>query len=317
MKKGIIIGSRGSKLALAQTNWVKAQLERLNPGLKFSIEIIHTRGDKITDVALFRVGGKGLFTKELEVALQEGKVDLAVHSLKDLPTELPSDLALGVIPEREDPHDLLIGEGLGSLHHLPAGARIGTSSLRRRAQILAIRPDVEVLDLRGNLDTRLKKLKTMGLNAIIVARAGVNRLGVTQDSAYAIPYGEMLPAVGQGALAIEIRKGDETVERLVSPINHPPTRQAVEAERALMLELQGGCQVPIGAIAHVKESTLELEAVICSLDGRKAVRDSSSGPATRPREIGVELAQRLLDSGGRQILEEIPRLAFEQPPGPH
>ncbi|MFN3467526.1 MAG: hydroxymethylbilane synthase, partial [Candidatus Brocadiales bacterium] len=201
MKQEIIIGSRGSKLALTQTGWVKAQLERLNPGLKFSIEIIHTRGDKITDVALFRVGGKGLFTKELEVALLEDRIDLAVHSLKDLPTELPPDLALGAIPEREDPHDLLIGDGAKNIRQLPAGAKIGTSSLRRRAQILAIRPDVEVFDRRGNLDTRLKKLKTMGLNAIIVARAGVNRLGASQDSAHAIPYEEMLPAVGQGALA--------------------------------------------------------------------------------------------------------------------
>jgi len=313
LRQEIIIGSRGSKLALTQTNWVKAQLERLNPHRKFSVEIIHTRGDKITDVALFRIGGKGLFTKELEVALLEGKIDLAVHSLKDLPTELPSNLALGAIPEREDPHDLLIGEGLQGLRQLPAGARVGTSSLRRRAQILAMRPDIEVVDLRGNLDTRLKKLKTLGLNAIIVARAGVNRLGVSQDSAHTIPYAEMLPAVGQGALAIEIRKGDKTAEALVSPMDHIPTHQAVEAERALMLELQGGCQVPIGAIAHVRESTLKLEAVICSLDGRRIIKDSSRGPVTRAREIGIELAQRLLKSGGREILEEIRQMTPSLP----
>lgn len=322
MKQVIIIGSRGSKLALAQTNWVKAQLERSNPDLKFSIEIIHTRGDKITDVALSRIGGKGLFTKELEVALQEGKIDLAVHSLKDLPTELPPDLTLGAIPEREDPHDLLIGNGIKNLRQLPVGAKIGTSSLRRKAQILALRPDVEVLDLRGNLDTRLRKLKTEGLNAIIVARAGVNRLGASQDSAYAIPYEEMLPAVGQGALAIEIRKGDKTTGALVSKIDHLPTRQAVEAERALMLELQGGCQVPIGAIAHVSppqadaSGGLELQAVIISLDGRKIIRDSNKGSISSAREIGTELAQRLLKLGGQKILDEIPRLALEQPPGP-
>ncbi|HLA36871.1 MAG TPA: hydroxymethylbilane synthase [Candidatus Brocadiales bacterium] len=314
LRQEITIGSRGSKLALTQTNWVKAQLERLNPHRKFSVEIIHTRGDKITDVALFRIGGKGLFTKELEVALLEGKIDLAVHSLKDLPTELPPNLALGAIPEREDPHDLLIGEGLRGLRQLPAGARVGTSSLRRRAQIMAMRPDIEVVDLRGNLDTRLKKLKTLGLNAIIVARAGVNRLGVSQDSAHAIPYEEMLPAVGQGALAIEIRRGDKAIEAVVSPMDHVPTHQAVEAERALMLELQGGCQVPIGAIAHVKESTMKLEAVICSLDGKRIIRDSGSGPVTRAREIGIGLAQRLLKSGGREILEEIRQMTPTENP---
>jgi hydroxymethylbilane synthase len=318
LKQEIIIGSRGSKLALTQTNWVKAQLERLNPQLRFSIEIIHTRGDKITDVALSRIGGKGLFTKELEVALQEGRIDLAVHSLKDLPTELPPDLTIGVIPEREDPHDLLFSNNseVRSIRQLPPGARVGTSSLRRIAQVLALRPDVEVVDLRGNLDTRLKKLQTMGLNAIIVARAGVNRLGASQESACPIPYEEMLPAVGQGALAIEIRRGDKDVETLVSPIDHPPTHQAVEAERALMLELEGGCQVPIGAIAQVEKAVpgeLEIQAVICSLDGKKIIRDShkgpailsGSGPATRAREIGVELAQRLLRRGGQEILEEI------------
>ena len=305
MKSKVIIGSRGSKLALAQTNWVKAQLEKLNPHLEFSIEIIHTRGDKITDVALSRIGGKGLFTKELEVALQEGRIDLAVHSLKDLPTELPTDLTLGAIPERENPHDLLISNGIQNLRQLPIGAKIGTSSLRRKAQLLALRPDFEVLDLRGNLDTRLTKLKTTGLNAIVVARAGVNRLGTPLDSAYEIPFEEMLPAVGQGALAIEIRKGDKDIEPIVSPIDHLPTRQAVEAERALMLELEGGCQVPIGANAQVRKETLELQAVICSLDGKKIIRDSNSGPVTRAKEIGVELAQKLFKSGGEEILEEL------------
>lgn len=311
MIENLLIGSRGSKLALAQTNWVKAQLEGLNPHLRFSIEIIHTRGDKITDVALSRIGGKGLFTKELEVALQEGKIDLAVHSLKDLPTELPPGLMLGAVPEREDPHDLLISgeDHRGELRQLPQAARVGTSSLRRRAQILALRPDIEVVDLRGNLDTRLRKLKTMGLNAVIVARAGVKRLGVNLDaqqgSAHAIPYEEMLPAVGQGALAIEIRGGDEAVGPIVSAMDHLPTHQAVEAERALMLELEGGCQVPIGAIAHVREGMLELQAVVCSLDGKRMVRDSIKGPATGARQAGVELAQRLLKLGGREILEEI------------
>ncbi len=310
MKKEIVIGSRGSKLALTQTNWVKAKLEQLNPNIRFSVEVIHTRGDKITDVALSRIGGKGLFTKELEVALQERKIDLAVHSLKDLPTELPADLELGVIPERADPHDLLISnnKSVQNIRQLPLGARIGTSSLRRKAQILAIRPDVEVLDIRGNLDTRLRKLLTMELNAIIVAKAGVERLGASQDSAFIIPFEEMLPAVGQGALAIEIRKGDNMVSAVISSLNHSPTRWAVESERALLLELQGGCQVPIGAIATVKETALnelELQAVICSLDGRRIIKDSHRGSVASAEKIGVELARRLLKCGGQEILEEI------------
>jgi hydroxymethylbilane synthase len=305
-KERIIIGSRGSKLALTQTHWVKTRLEGLNPHLEINIQTIATKGDKITDVALSRIGGKGLFTKELEVALQEERIDLAVHSLKDLPTELPHGLTLGAVPEREDAHDLLISRnGLG-LHQLPIGARIGTSSLRRKAQILSLRRDLQVVDLRGNLDTRLRKLDTMGLDAIVVARAGVLRLGAYKDTYLVIPFEEVTPAVGQGALAIECREGDGRVGSLLGALDHPPTRQAVEAERALLYELEGGCQVPIGAIGQfTPKGLLELHAVICSLDGSNIIRGSRSGSPEEAKTIGVELAHDLLKQGGKEVLREI------------
>lgn len=306
-KKRIVIGSRGSKLAMTQSQWVKARLEELDPNLEITIQRIVTKGDKITDVALSRIGGKGLFTKELEVALLDGRIDLAVHSLKDLPTELPEGLVLGAVPEREDPHDLLISKnGCNTLAHLPKGSRLGTSSLRRKAQILSLRPDLELRDLRGNLDTRLRKLETTELDAIIVARAGVMRLGAFRDDFSVIPFDEVLPAVGQGALAVESRRDDEEVRDVLSFLDHLPTRHAVVAERTLMHELEGGCQVPIGAIGRCREDgTLELEAAVCSLDGSKTVRAKHSGPPENAGDIGKTLAHRLLDMGAREILREI------------
>lgn len=306
-KKNIVIGSRGSKLAMTQSQWVKARLEELDPNLEITIQRIVTKGDKITDVPLARIGGKGLFTKELEVALQDGRIDIAVHSLKDLPTELPEGLALGAVPEREDPHDLLISRnGVNSIRDLPRGGKLGTSSLRRRAQLLALRPDLDVTDLRGNLDTRLKKLETVGLDAIIVAKAGVVRLGALREEFSIIPFDDVLPAVGQGALGIESRKYDDEIRDVLSFIDHPPTRHAVEAERALMFELEGGCQVPIGAVGRcTADGALELEAVVCSLDGSKIIRARHSGTPERAAEVGRTLAHRLLDMGARGILKEI------------
>ncbi|MFQ5862744.1 MAG: hydroxymethylbilane synthase [Candidatus Brocadiales bacterium] len=306
-KKRIVIGSRGSKLAMTQSQWVKTRLEGLHSNLEITIQRIITKGDKITDVALSRIGGKGLFTKELEVALQDGRIDMAIHSLKDLPTELPDGLALGAVPEREDPHDLLISKNDSStLGHLPKGSKLGTSSLRRRAQILSLRPDLEVVDLRGNLDTRLRKLETTDLDAIIVAKAGVMRLGAFRKNFSIIPFEEVTPAVGQGALGIESRKDDEEIQAVLASIDHPPTRYVVEAERTLMFVLEGGCQVPIGAIGQcTANGTLELEAVVCSLNGSKVIRNRHSGPPERARDIGQTLAHRLLDMGAREILREI------------
>ncbi len=303
----ITIGSRGSKLALVQSNWVKSELERCSPGLEVTIEKISTKGDKITDVPLSRLGGKGLFTKELEVAMLERRIDLAVHSMKDLPTEIPEGLMIGAVSKREDPHDILISKKNVALRELSEGAKVGTSSLRRRAQLLALRPDLVVSDLRGNLDTRLRKLDTTDLDAIVVARAGVLRLGFTERAVQIIPFEEMLPAVGQGALCVEIRANDSDVEELVTKaINDPATRYAVDAERALLAELEGGCQIPIGAAAQVvADDKLELEAIVCSLDGTVAIRDKLTGTVAQSKEIGIRLAQKLLSMGADKVLTQI------------
>ncbi|HHT9125153.1 MAG TPA: hydroxymethylbilane synthase [Candidatus Brocadiia bacterium] len=303
----IIIGSRGSKLALVQSNWVKSELERCSPGIEVTIEKISTTGDKITDVPLSRLGGKGLFTKELEVALLERRIDLAVHSMKDLPTEVPEGLTIGAVSKREDPHDILISKKNVGLRELPEGARVGTSSLRRRAQLLAIRPDLVITDLRGNLDTRLKKLDTTDLDAIVVARAGVLRLGFKERATQIIPFEELLPAVGQGALCVEIRANDGEVKELVTKaINDPATSCAVEAERALLAELEGGCQIPIGAVAQVtSDDKLELEAIVCSLDGKVSIRDKLTGTTVQAKEIGYKLARKLLSMGADKLLAQI------------
>lgn len=303
--KHVIVGSRGSKLALIQTNWVISELKRLNPGYDFKIEKISTKGDKITDAPLSRLGGVGLFTKELEVALIKEKIDIAVHSAKDVPTELHEGLTIDATPKREDPHDALISNNNANLERLPDNARIGTSSLRRKAQLLAFRPDFKILDLRGNLDTRLKKLETDDLDAIVVAYAGLRRMGYTGPVSQIIPFDIMLPAVGQGSLCIEIRKNDARIQKIVSGIDDTHTRIAVEAERALLSRLQGGCQVPIGAYAQTQSNEVYLEAIICTIDGDHAIRDSHSGPISQAAKIGDELALRMLDNGGKRILHEI------------
>ncbi|MDR4509722.1 MAG: hydroxymethylbilane synthase [Candidatus Brocadiaceae bacterium] len=304
-EKGVVVGSRGSKLALIQTNWVISKLKQLNPGVEFQLEKISTRGDKITDVPLSRLGGVGLFTKELEVALINEKIDIAVHSAKDLPTEIDNELTIGATPEREDPHDALISANNETLESLPKKARIGTSSLRRRAHLLAFRPDFQILDLRGNLDTRIKKLENGEMDAIIVAHAGLIRMGYTGTISQVIPFDIMLPAVAQGALGIEIRKDDSRTKDIISEFNDKETKVAVEAERSLLAKLEGGCQVPIGAHAHIQENTLHLEAIICSLEGNRVVRDKQSGPIDQAVKIGNELAQRMLENGGEEILREI------------
>lgn len=302
----IIIGSRGSKLALIQANWAKTQLEESNRDIKFSIEIIKTTGDKITDTPLSRIGGVGLFTKELENALLENKVDLVVHSAKDMPTEIPEGLEIGAVSGREDPHDALISKNNLSLSDLPQNAKIGTSSLRRIAQLLAYRSDLEIVDLRGNLDTRLKKLDTGELDAIVVARAGLLRLGLSDKASEIISYDIMLPAVGQGALCIEIRDNDMYIKKMISILNHHNTMFAVKTERALLARLQGGCQVPIGAIAEIIfPVNIKLEATVCSLNGAVVLRDSREGKLDDFDEIGKELANQLLTVGGAGILENI------------
>lgn len=304
-EKQVVVGSRGSKLALIQTNWVISELKKLNPGFEFHIEKISTKGDKITDTPLSRLGGVGLFTKELETALIKGKIDLAVHSAKDVPTELHEGLMIGATPKREDPHDVLISNNNANLDKLPDAARIGTSSLRRRAQLLAFRPDFKILDLRGNLDTRLKKLETDDLDAIVVAHAGLRRMGYTGPISQIIPFDIMLPAVGQGSLCIEIRKDDARINKIVSSLDDLQTRIAIEAERALLAKLQGGCQVPIGAYAQIQENKVFLEAIICTMDGDHAIQDRNNGPSHQAAKLGEDLAERMLENGGKRILHEI------------
>ena len=298
------IGSRGSQLALWQARWVQARLKEL--GYDTEIEIIRTTGDKITDVALAQLGAKtgtkGLFTKEIEEALLDERVDLAVHSLKDMPTELPAGLTLAAIPTREDAHDALIGRRLADL---PDRARVGTSSLRRAAQLLALRPELDIEPLRGNLDTRLRKLDEGKYEAIVLAAAGLKRMGWKERIAELLPYDVMCPAVGQGALAIETRSDGGDGEQACRQLEDPGARLAVTAERALLGGLGGGCQVPIGGHAEIADGLLNLMAVVVSPDGSLVVRRESSGSKEDAERIGAELAQELLEAGAEEILEAV------------
>src|SRR5580658_11197165 len=294
----LVIASRGSQLALWQAHWVQQQLAAL--GYPSRLEIIKTTGDKITDVPLARVGAKGLFTKEIEEALLDGRADLAVHSLKDLPTELPPGLVLAATPAREDPRDALVGRRLTDL---PAGAKLGTSSLRRAAQLRKVRPDLRIEPVRGNLDTRLRKLDAGQYDAIVLAAAGLKRLGWEDRIAEILSPDIICPAVGQGALAIETAGGIGL--RACGRLNHPPTQYAITAERALLAALGGGCQVPIGAYATVTGERLFLQAVVVSPDGLDLVRDRSAGSVADARRIGRELGEALLAAGADRILETV------------
>jgi len=292
----LVIASRGSQLALWQARWVAAQLSAA--GHQCRIEVIKTTGDKITDVPLAKVGTKGLFTKEIEEALLDGRADLAVHSLKDLPTELPEGLVLAAVPEREDPRDAVVGKKLADL---PPGAKVGTSSLRRAAQLLKLRPDLQVESIRGNLDTRLRKLDEGQYDAILLAAAGLKRLGWGDRIAEILEPEQMCPAVGQGALAIETRAGFEAVAML----DHADTHTAVMAERGVLRALGGGCQVPIGAYATVFNGRVRLLAIVAAPDGSQMVGAQAGGAAAEAAEIGARLAAYLLQRGARQILEAV------------
>jgi hydroxymethylbilane synthase len=299
------IGTRGSALALAQTGWVARELEARNPGVASELVIIKTTGDKLKDVPLAQVGGKGLFIKEIEEALLAGEVDLAVHSLKDMPAEIPEGCVLGAVPAREDWRDAFLSNRHASLAAIPAGGRVGTGSLRRRIQILSRRPDLEVVHLRGNVDTRLKKMQTEGLDAIILAAAGLNRLGLGHLPQSRLTAEEMLPAIGQGALALEVRTDDARLREVVGKLDHPASRVAVTAERAFLARLEGGCLVPVAALAELEGDTLVLEALIGALDGQTILRDRLTGPPSEAEAMGRTLADTLLARGGRDILSEI------------
>lgn len=305
MIRKIIIGTRGSKLALWQTNWVKQELEKHAPGIEVEIQIISTKGDRVLDLPLPKLGeqGKGLFTKELEEAIFERRIDIAVHSLKDLPTELPAGLHIGAICEREDVRDALVARSpVQSFNQLPRGAVIGTSSLRRQAQILATRPDLVVKPVRGNVDTRLRKLDSGDYDAIVLAAAGLNRLGFDNRITERLSEELMLPAVGQGALAIETRSDDDRVNEIVQVLEHKATRQACRAERAFLKGLGGGCLVPIAAYARVSEDTLSLSGLVASTDGSEVVRSHQSGSLEDAESIGLRLAGELIGLGADKIL---------------
>lgn len=304
-RSSLVVGTRGSPLALWQAEWVQQKLREIAPQLSVELQRIKTSGDKILDVPLAKVGGKGLFVKEIEEALLRGEIDLAVHSMKDVPTALPDGLGILCIPPRENPQDVLVSRQGQTLEQLPTGARIGTSSLRRQAQLLRRRPDFHISMLRGNLDTRLRKVREGEFDAIVLAAAGLRRMGwVNQVTEYLAPE-VSLPAIGQGALAIEGRTSDSFVRDLLQPLDDPPTRTAVTAERALLDRLEGGCQVPIGAHATITGDRLALDALIASVDGRRVVRDRIEGPVSDARDLGLHLAERLLSQGGDEILKEI------------
>jgi len=314
----LIIGSRGSKLALWQSEWVKARLEELDPSAAVRIEVFKTSGDVMRDVPLSVIGGQGAFTKELEHALIEGRIDIAVHSLKDLPTFNPEELSITAVPPREDVRDALVlragagpaagGGGPEALSLLPEGATVGTSSLRRIAQLKHLRPDVSIKDLRGNVDTRLRKLDEGEYDAVILAAAGLRRLGFAGRISAPIGLGEMVPAVSQGALGVQTRADAGAANALVSRLDHAPTRAAVTAERAFLRQLGGGCQVPIAAHAVADGVRLRLVGLVASLSGESVLRDEAEGEAALADELGERLAGVMLERGAGRLLEGVPLL---------
>jgi hydroxymethylbilane synthase len=307
------IGSRGSTLALVQSRWAADQLRALHPGLEVEIVVIHTKGDKLLDAPLAKLGDKGLFVKEIEEALMSRRVDVAVHSAKDMPTETPEGLEIAAFTAREDVRDVFVAHErapVGGLHDLPEGAVVGTSSLRRRSQLLALRPDLAIVDVRGNVETRMRKIAEQDMAGTILAAAGLARLGRAGAVAFAFSFDEFLPAVGQGSLAVEARTGDERVGVLLAPLGHEPSALGVCAERALLRTLQGGCQVPIAAYGELMDGApghvrLRLRAYVGSLDGSDAVRRERSGPGAAPEALGEQLAGELLAAGADRILAEV------------
>jgi hydroxymethylbilane synthase len=303
-RRELTIGTRGSKLALWQSSYVRDLIWAIT-GLPVTLKVIKTTGDKILDVPLAKVGGKGLFTKEIEIELAAGIVDLAVHSMKDVPTELPSGLYIAAMPERVDPRDAIVSGAGYNLDTLPQGGRLGTSSLRRRSQAKALRPDLEIVDVRGNLDTRMRKAEEGELDAVILASAGITRMGWADRITHYIATSQMVSAVGQGAIGIEIREDDEFMVHACESIGHPETMECVTAERIVMRDLEGGCQVPIGAYARYEEGTLTMDAMVGSIDGSRIIREQLCGDPGQPTELGEAMVERLLELGAQDILDEI------------
>ncbi|MEI7485374.1 MAG: hydroxymethylbilane synthase [Ignavibacteriota bacterium] len=305
-KTTIIIGSRGSELAMWQSQFIKKEIEKNNKTIKVGIKLISTKGDKILDVALSKIGDKGLFTKELEVELLNKTIDLAVHSLKDLQTDIPEGLKLVAVTKRHPAEDVLIARRKGmTIRTLPEGAVVGTGSLRRRAQLLHVRPDIKIEELRGNVPTRIKKFQDSDWDAIILARAGVERLGLKKNISFVIPIGQMLPAAGQGALGIEIHKDNKFVEEILKSVHDEPAYLAALAERSFLKSLEGGCQAPIGAFAEVKSNGIYLDGIVASIDGSVTFRKKIRGKKNEAEKLGSRLAQDLKEAGADRVLEEI------------
>jgi len=305
MKASIKIGTRASQLALWQAQWVQAALTEKYPAQTVELVTIQTRGDKILDVPLAKIGGKGLFVKEIEQALLDGRIDIAVHSMKDMPAEIPRDLCIAAVPQRETPVDVLICRNASGFNDLKHGAVVGTSSLRRAAQLRYARPDIIIAPLRGNLDTRLKKLYTENLDAIVLAAAGIKRLNLEEHITQYLDADIMLPAVGQGALCIETRQHDVDIEPLVETLDHKPSRAVVLGERAFLNRLGGSCQVPIAGHGTIAHGRFELTGLVAELDGSRIIKAKNSGPVDATQIVGVELAEQLVSRGAGEILAKL------------
>jgi hydroxymethylbilane synthase len=304
IKTTLKIGTRGSVLALTQTNWVADRLRQRYPEMQIAIVVIRTKGDIMQDVSLAKIGGKGVFVKEIEDALLRGDVDIAVHSMKDVPAELPEGLHIATIPEREDPRDVLIAKDNKKMESLPRGARIGTGSLRRGMQVRNLLPDVQIVPLRGNLDTRIRKIELEDLDGVLVAAAGIRRMGWISRVSQFIPVEVMLPAVGQGALGIEMRTGDSSLAEMLAFLNHSATWMEVGAERSFLQRLGGGCQLPIAAYAKIRGKELTLRGLVGSLDGRALITDEVRGTPPDYRMLGTLLAERILSRGGQALIDQ-------------
>ena len=306
MKKTIRIGTRGSKLALWQANFIKSEIERLFKDLDVELQVIKTTGDRITDRPLALVGGKGLFVKEIENALLNNDIDLAVHSMKDMPGELPKGLIIGAIPERENPFDVLISKDNHMLADYKKGAKIGTSSLRRASQIKHIRPDVTIVSIRGNLDTRIKKLKSGEYDAIVLAAAGLRRLEQEKEITEYLDETIMLPAVGQGALCIETRKNDAKIAPIMEKLDHHDTRICVTGERAFLKQIEGSCHIPVACFGKIVDNEeVVLTAVVASEDGKDLIKEQIVSPMDKVESLGQTLADQVLEKGGKKILERL------------
>jgi hydroxymethylbilane synthase len=305
MKESIKIGTRASKLALWQAEWVKSALTEAYPNQPIELVTIKTKGDKILDVPLAKVGGKGLFVKEIEQALLDGWIDIAVHSMKDMPAKIPDGLCIGAIPVREDPADVLISKNGIYFSKLKQGSTIGTSSLRRGAQIRHRRPDIIIVPLRGNVETRLRKLQTENMEAVVLAAAGIKRLDLAHRITEYLNFDVLLPAVGQGALSIEIRQNDPYIQPMIKSLDHPHTRAIVMGERAFLNYLGGSCQVPIAGHGMITDNTFSLTGLVADLDGSRILKATLAGPADSTETIGISLAQQLIDQGADKILEQL------------